>query len=130
MKISGNHKVILGKNVIKNKEKIIEIDHKYENGGGYFMLGAVHYKSPYIPWLLSWPDNNEAIKYLQLSHNTGKATLNQKNYLAQAHNKAGNTNEATKLVNEVINSIPDPQNLVEELDDIEDAKQLLIDFLK
>ena len=26
MKISGNHKVILGKNVIKNKEKIIEIN--------------------------------------------------------------------------------------------------------
>ena len=112
-----------------HSEKIIEIDHQYQNGGGYFMLGAVHYKSPYIPWLLSWPDNNEAIKYLQLSHDTGQATLNQKNYLAQALHKAGNTIEATKLLKEVINSTPDPQYLVEELNDIKEAKQLLKDYI-
>ena len=50
-----------------HSEKIIELDPKYRNGGGYFMLGAVHFKSPYIPFLLSWPDNDEAIKLLQLA---------------------------------------------------------------
>ena len=64
-----------------HSEKIIELDPEYQDGGGYFMLGAVHYKSPYIPFLLSWPDNDEAIKFLQLAHNTAKATLNQKIYL-------------------------------------------------
>ena len=111
-----------------HSEKIIELDPEYRNGGGYFMLGAVHYKSPYIPFLLSWPDNDEAIKYLQLAVDTGKAEMNQKNYLAQAVNKNGQHEKARKLLTEVINTEPDPANLVEDLDDIEEAHQLLEDL--
>ena len=111
-----------------HSEKIIELDPEYRNGGGYFMLGAVHYKSPYIPFLLSWPDNDEAIKYLQMAIETGKAEMNQKNYLAQAINKAGQKEKAIKLLTEVINTEPDPATLVEDLDDIEEARQLLENF--
>ena len=111
-----------------HSEKIIELNPEYRNGGGYFMLGAVHYKSPYIPFLLSWPDNDEAIKYLQLAVETGKAEMNQKNYLAQAVNKDGQHEKARKLLTEVINTEPDPANLVEDLDDIEEARQLLEDL--
>ena len=111
-----------------HSEKIIELDPEYRNGGGYFMLGAVHYKSPYIPFLLSWPDNDEAIKYLQLAVETGKAEMNQKNYLAQAVNKDGQHEKARKLLTEVINTESDPANLVEDLDDIEEARQLLEDL--
>jgi len=111
-----------------HSEKIIGLDPKYRNGGGYFMLGAVHFKSPYIPFLLSWPDNDDAIKYLQLAVETGKAEINQKSYLAQALNKDGQVEKAKILLTEVINTEPDPANLVEELDDIKEAKQLLEDF--
>ena len=111
-----------------HSEKIIELDPKFRNGGGYFMLGAVHYKSPYIPFLLSWPDNGEAIKFLQLAVNTGKAEMNQKNYLAQAVSKDGQHEKAKILLTEVINTEPDPANLVEDLDDIEEARQLLKDL--
>ena len=114
--------------MMTHSEKIMELDVNYQDGGGYFMLGAVHYKSPYIPFLLSWPDNDEAIKYLQIAHDTGEATLNQKNYLAQAINKDGQTQKAKKLLNEVINSQPNPNNLVEELDDIEEAREILQDL--
>ncbi len=74
------------------------------------------------------PDNDESIKYLILAHDTGIATLNQKNYLAQAYNKNGQAEKARDLLNEVINSIPIPANLVEELDDIKEAQQLLNDL--
>jgi len=111
-----------------HSEKIIELDPTYRNGGGYFMLGAVHYKSPYIPFLLSWPDNDEAIKYLQLAVATGKAEMNQKNYLAQALKKNGQYKKARKLLTEVINMAPNPAYLVEDLDDIEEAHQLLEDL--
>jgi len=111
-----------------HSEKIIELDPKYRNGGGYFMLGAVHFKSPYIPFLLSWPDNDEAIKYLQLAVETGKAEMNQKNYLAQAINKDGQVEKARKLLTEVINTEPNPANMVEDLDDIKEAKKILKDL--
>ena len=107
---------------------IIDLDPNYHDGGGYFMLGAVHFKSPYIPFILSWPDNDEAIKYLQLAHDTGEPTLNQKNYLAQAINKEGQSQRAKEILNEVIIAKPNPDNLVEELGDIEEAHQLLEDL--
>ena len=109
-------------------EKIIELDPEYRNGGGYFMLGAVHFKSPYIPFLLSWPDNDDAIKYLQLSVDTGNAEMNQKNYLAQALSKDGRDKKARALLTEVINTEPSTNTLVEDLDDIEEARQLLEDL--
>ena len=111
-----------------HSEKIIELDPKYRNGGGYFMLGAVHYKSPYIPFLLSWPDNDEAIKFLQLAVDTGMAEMNQKNYLAQAVSKDGQHEKAKILLTEVMNTEPDSANLVEDLDEIEEARQLLKDL--
>ena len=55
-----------------HSKKIIEIDPYYENGAGYFLLGAVHYKAPYIPFILSWPNNNDALKYLELAQATGE----------------------------------------------------------
>ncbi len=106
-------------------EKIIELNADYNNGGGYFMLGAVHYKSPYIPFLLSWPDNKEAIKFLQLAVDKGKAELNQKNYLAKALNKDGKLKEAQILLNEVISTKINPKNAVEDLDRINEAKEIL-----
>jgi len=111
-----------------HSNKIIQLDPEYSNGGGYFMLGAVHFKSPYIPFLLSWPDNDDAIKYLQLSVDTGNAEMNQKNYLAQALSKDGRDKKARALLTEVINTEPSTTTLVEDLDDIEEARQLLEDL--
>ena len=111
-----------------HSEKIIELDPEYQNGGGYFMLGAVHFKSPYIPFLLSWPDNDDAIKYLQLSVDTGNAEMNQKNYLARALSKDGQDKKARALLEEVLNTKPSTATLVEDLDDIKEARQLLEDL--
>jgi len=108
-----------------HSEIIIELDPEYQNGGGYFMLGAVHFKSPYIPFLLSWPDNDDAIKYLQLSVDTGNAEMNQKNYLARALSKDGQDKKARALLEEVLNTKPSTATLVEDLDDIKEARQLL-----
>ena len=48
--------------------------------------------------------------------------------MAKALIKDKQLNKAKKLLLEVISSDPDPINLVEELDDIEEAHQLLEDF--
>jgi tetratricopeptide (TPR) repeat protein len=109
-------------------EKIIEMDSSYRNGGGYYLLGAVHYKSPYIPFLLSWPDNDDAVKFLTLAVETGNAELTQLNYLAQALYKDGQVIEAKELLNRVINTEPNFENLIEDLNYIQEAKILLKDM--
>tara|TARA_Y100001970_G_scaffold93375_1_gene117716 strand:- start:1351 stop:2103 length:753 start_codon:yes stop_codon:yes gene_type:complete len=112
----------------EQSQKIISLNPEYENGGGYFMLGAVHYKSPYIPFILSWPDINIAIENLDKSVKTGYATFNQQNYLAQAYYKSGNTKMAKELLRNVINSKPRQSNIVEDLNDIDEAKVLLQEY--
>ncbi len=112
----------------EHSEAIIRLDKEYENGGGYFMLGAVHYKSPYIPFILSWPDNDDAIIWLKKANSTGKSTMVQKTYLARAIFKDGQEEEAIRLVKEVINAPPDPKNIVEERFEILEAKKLLEEF--
>ncbi|MFQ6678528.1 MAG: tetratricopeptide repeat protein [Fidelibacterota bacterium] len=112
----------------EHSEAIIELDPELENGGGYFMLGAVHFKSPYIPFILSWPDNDDAILWLQKAVNMGEATPVQNNYLARALYKNGQKKKAIRLVREVISTPPDPENLVEERFEIDEAKRLLTEF--
>tara|TARA_Y100000814_G_C12255098_1_gene376427 strand:- start:59 stop:820 length:762 start_codon:yes stop_codon:yes gene_type:complete len=112
----------------EQSERIIKLDSDYKNGGGYFMLGAVHLKSPYIPFFLSWPDKNKAVKYLQLAVDTKGATFVQKKYLADALYKTGLKDKAINILNEVINSQPSKDDIIEDLNDINKAKELLETF--
>ena len=107
---------------------IISLDPEYENGGGYFMLGAVHFKSPYIPFFLSWPDNDDAIKYLTKAFNIGEATPNQKVYLAQALYKDGQKYRAIDMLKEVANMQPSAEKIMRDLEQIELAEQLLSEY--
>ena len=112
----------------EQSEAIIKLDPKYKDGGGYFMLGAVHLKSPYIPFLLSWPDKDKAVEHLNKAVNTGEATLVQKRYLAHALYKTGKEEQAVDLLNQIINSTPSQDEYIEDLDDIREAKLLLKSF--
>ena len=108
--------------------KIIEMDPNYQNGGGYFMLGAVHYKSPRIPFLLSWPSIDEAVKYLTMAYETCSTTPNQTVYLAQALKKDGRDKRAKNLLQELVAAPLLSDYLVENADQKELAKKLLADW--
>ena len=105
-------------------KKIIEIDPEYENGAGYFMLGAVHYKSPYIPFLLAWPNNTDAIKWLDISYNTGDAKLAQGVYLSQALYKDGKNAAAVKLLDQIIEATPTEDDYASDWEWIKKARVL------
>ncbi len=109
----------------EQSEIIINLDPEYEDGGGYFMLGAVHYKSPYIPFFLSWPKNEKAIKWLKKAVATGAATPTQKVYLANALYKDGQKKEAISILKEVVSTPPSEAEPVEDMEKIEEAKELL-----
>ena len=109
----------------EHAEKIIELEPEYQNGGGYLLLGAVHYKSPYIPFILSWPDNKEAVKFLEKSTIIGYATPVQKVYLAQALYKERERKRAIKLLNEVANMSPSTNNSLSDWEQIKKARELL-----
>ena len=92
------------------------------------MLGAVHFKSPRIPFFLSWPSNDEAVKYLNKAFETGRSTPNQTVYLARALKKDGLDKRAQNLLQELVAAPLLLEELVENAEQKELAKKLLADW--
>ena len=111
-----------------HSQKIIDLDPECMNGGGYFMLGAIHLKSPYIPFILSWPSNKEAIKYLKLALNQGEKTPSQVVYLARALYKDGKKDKAIQHLKNLISMPISELNKIEDLQYKIEAENLLADW--
>ena len=112
--------------MFKYSNKIIELDKNYADGGGYFLLGAAHFKAPYIPFILSWPNNKEAIKYLKKATETGEETASQTVYLAQAFFKNKDKDRAINLLNNLLKKEKSPDRLIDDLEQHQKAKNLLV----
>tara|TARA_B110000438_G_scaffold299620_1_gene350191 strand:+ start:1582 stop:2349 length:768 start_codon:yes stop_codon:yes gene_type:complete len=110
--------------------KIISLNPEYENGAGYFLLGAVHYKAPYIPFILSWPNNKEAIKYLRLAYDTGDVEIAQMVYLSQALHKGKRKDEAIFLIEKAMNVEPSKDNYASDWEWIKKAKNIFHKYKK
>ena len=108
-----------------HSEKIIEFDPKCENGGGYFMLGVVHFRAPYIPFFLTWPDKKIALELLEKANNISEATPIQIKFLAKALIHDGQVDNAKLLLTKLSNSIPDPALLIEQRKEIIESRELL-----
>ena len=113
-----------------HSEKIISLNPEYENGAGYLLLGAVHYKAPYIPFILSWPNNKEAIKYLQLAYNTGNVEIAQMVYLSQAFYKGKRRDEAIILIEKAMEVVPSNDNYASDWEWIKKAKNISQSYKK
>lgn len=46
-------------------EDIIEKNPKYQDGGGYRILAQVHFYSPHIPLVMSWPSKEKALELIR-----------------------------------------------------------------
>jgi len=108
--------------------KIIDIDSNYSDGGGYFMLGAVHLKSPYIPFILSWPSDEKALNYLSLAYETGDATPNQTVYLARALYINDEKQKAISMLNSLLDEKISELNKLEDIEQHDIAEKQLKDW--
>ena len=106
-------------------KKIIELDPQYANGGGHFMLGAVHFKSPYIPFILSWPDNDIALKNLEKAYGVGISTPSQTVYLARVLHKDGQKDRAISTLLDLLKQPYSVNEKIEDFDQHQIAKNLL-----
>jgi len=109
-------------------EKIIELDPKYKKGAGYRLFGIVHFKTPYIPFVLSWPDNDEALKYLKKALEQNPKDFISNVYYAQALKKDGDKTLAIALLKIVVTWKPNPKTLLEDKKELKEAKRLLEDY--
>ena len=114
------------------REKAIDIivmDSDYENGGGYFLLGAVYFTAPYIPLIISWPDDNKAAKYFEKAVETGRSTPLQMLYLAKALIKIDEVDKAKNVLEKIVNIAPDESNYIEDSNYIHQAQNTWLELL-
>lgn len=112
--------------VIKaHAEEIIHLDPAYERGAGYYLLGSIHSRAPYIPFLLSWPDNSEGIRNLRVALSMNPDSLGVKLMLAKALLRYGENQQALALLTDVTSRSPGKDRLLEDRSMILEAGLLL-----
>ena len=111
-------------------EKTIELDNKFSGGGGYRAMGRLHFKAPYIPFVLSWPDNKKSLKFLLKAVKTGPENLTNHLFYADTLLKEKQYKVALTEVDAVLNAKANPKKLVEELRDKREAAELKKKILK
>ncbi len=99
----------------KIAERTIELDPSYCEGGGYRTLGRLHFKTPRIPFLLSWPRKKKALKYLNKALVEGPENLTNHLFYAEALIERGRRDEARKEIVFIDNVKPHDEKIVEEL---------------
>jgi tetratricopeptide (TPR) repeat protein len=109
----------------ENAEEILKIDPNYDRGAGYYLLGAIYFKAPYIPFLLSWPDNKKAIANLKKALAMAPDSLGTKLILAQALLRQGDRHTAIAMFEDVARQTPKPTHLLEDRAYIHEAQTFL-----
>ena len=103
---------------------IIVMNPNYEDGGGYFLLGAVYFTAPYIPLMINWPDDNKAVKYFKRAVETGRSTPLQMIYLAKALIEIDELDEAKEVLKNLMKTTPSEMNFIEDSHYITEAKNI------
>ena len=111
-------------------EEVIEMDPNYLDGAAYMMLGIVHYKTPYIPFILSWPDDDDAIEYLEKAVELQPGHLMSNLYLGQVLYDEGFKDRGLEILEAVSASKPGEEYPLEDEKDIRFSRVMLAKYRK
>jgi len=106
-------------------ESTIKLDPAYCEGGGYRTLGRLHFKTPRIPFFLSWPRKKTALAYLKKAVEIGPHNLTNHLFYAESLIERGKRKEARKEVDFIQKAKIDKESVVEELRVKREALDLL-----
>lgn len=90
----------------KYAEALYGIDKAFDGYVAGIILGRLHYKSPNIIFVLTWPDKNKSLVYLQEFMKANPKSLEGKMFLADTIWDIGDRETAKKLYREVAGSKP------------------------
>jgi hypothetical protein len=105
--------------------KVIALDPKFEEGGGYRILGRLHDRAPRIPLVTGWVSRKEALRNLRSAVRVAPRNFVNRHFLAEAlaGGTAAEKAEAIRIEQELVAEPPTAERLVEDLAIQEDAKR-------
>lgn len=104
---------------------VIALDPRFEDGGGFRVLGLLHDKAPVMVGTIDWVSRAEAIRNLRLAVQTDAANFANRLFLAEAlaSGSTAERAEAVQIAESLTKESPSPARLVEELHLQEEATQ-------
>jgi tetratricopeptide (TPR) repeat protein len=111
-------------------EEVIRLDPKYDDGAGYRLLGRIHHQSPRIPFILSWPSNQEAIKNLRKARDISPDNVTTNLFLAEVLLDEDHKEEAIKILEALVRTKARAGNRKEDNSDLRKARKLLKKYKK
>jgi len=96
-------------------EKTIELDPSYCEGGGYRTLGRLHYKTPKIPFFLTWPNKKKALELLEKAVKEAPDNLTNRLFYAESLIERGKRDQARKEITFIQKAEIHEEKVVEEL---------------
>ncbi|HUE81449.1 MAG TPA: TRAP transporter TatT component family protein [Pyrinomonadaceae bacterium] len=105
----------------KEMEAVLAIDHTYERGSAYMVLGQLYLEAP----RLLGGDTQKAIEYLEKGLQVGGDNPLLRLRLAQAYRGDRRNAEARRQIDFILKMKPDPNYLPEYEDAVREAKKLL-----
>lgn len=121
--LKAHEKGVLGE-VKTITEDLIQSNNNFDEAGAKRILGAIHFKAPNIPFVLTWPSEDIALELLKAAYGAAPKNFGNGRLYAEALIKNGNDSKAKALLEELINRAPRKDHLLEDLKNIEEAKTL------
>ncbi|MBN1472849.1 MAG: hypothetical protein JW925_13830 [Syntrophaceae bacterium] len=90
--------------VKKIAEKVIALDDKYLDAGGYRMYGRLHYIVPSVPLVMSWPSKKMSVEYLEKACKIAPDNLFNELYLAEVLLDRKQTERAVQILESIIHT--------------------------
>ncbi len=118
---------VIGK-MKSNTEKLIAVDRTYSFCAGERILGLLYLKAPYIPLVLTWPDNEDALIYLEKSVKCYPADFGNVFYYAEVLHKNKQVEKAKEYMKKVIGMTPRSELYLEDLKFKKDAEKILLEW--
>lgn len=103
----------------------IKNDSTWDEGRAYITMGRLHQKAPKIPVVLKWPSKDTAYFYFKKAYSYNPNRKETILYLADYYYEEKKYNKAISSLNSIINSEPLPNEYIEDMYIINDAKKLL-----
>jgi hypothetical protein len=84
-------------------ERAIELNENYNQAGALRLLGGLHLEAPNIPFIITWPSNQEALRYLRKAYKIAPQHTANLYLFAKSLHISGKDRKARKAFEDLIN---------------------------
>lgn len=106
-------------------QRLIELDPSYSGCAGERIMGYMYIKAPYIPLMLTWPDDETGLEYLERVSKCSPHDFGTLYYYAEALYENGYKEKAKAYMKIILTMTPRKELYLEDLQFKKDAELLL-----